>query len=108
MYERRIAIPSFDPDAGCGNDRPEYDWSRPEVLTVREDDTGLTVVMGNPDHHDSPKVVVERHTKGWRVFVMHDSGDELCIVEIGAHKSVVMTPYTKDPPLLVQERMVTP
>jgi hypothetical protein len=108
MNERRIAIPTFDPQAGIDNHRSEYDWSTPEVLTVREDDTGLMVIMGTPDHKDAPRVSIERYTGGWRVFVNHDNGDGLCIVEIGDDKSTVMTPYTKDEPLLVKERVVTP
>ncbi len=72
----KIDVPTYDPTSG-----PEYDFSRPETLTLREEE-GLRIFMGDPRDENSPDVVIERAVGTWRIFVHADRTDPLCVVEV--------------------------
>lgn len=72
----KIEIPTYDP-----NSEVEYDYTRPQTLTLREEE-GLRVFMGDPRDEDTPDVVIERGVGLWRVFVHGDRTDPLCVVEV--------------------------
>jgi len=98
LKELRMTIPTYDPDG-----KKEWDWSRPETLILREDG-GLQVKMG--EGVCAPDIVIERAVDRWRLFVNHDGGDGLCIIEFTDTTATIQTVYTGDPPLLTKERVV--
>lgn len=92
-----IAVPTYDPDGPV-----EYDHSRPDTLTLNEED-GLRVTMG--EEPNAPDVVFEKTPSGWRLFVRADRrDDEMCFIEFTDTHAVVTTARPKDKPLLVKKR----
>jgi hypothetical protein len=77
MTTTQIRIPTYDPDR-----EDAFDYSRLHALTVQHG-SGLRIVMGDPDDHTAPDVLIERAADLWRVFVHPACTDPICIIEIG-------------------------
>jgi len=93
----RLTIPTY-------NDQQEEpcDYSRPNLVTLRQE-TGLRVILGDPDDGNAPDLLIERTPDRWRIIVHPDSSDPMCVIEF-TEKTATVTPDTSDTPVLTQSR----
>ena len=78
-----LTIHTYDPE------QQTYDQSQAHTVTLREE-TGLRLILGEPNDREAPDLLVEREKDRWRIFVhARDYGDPLCIIDISRQEAVV-------------------